>query len=583
MPLIDYLAPEETVGEIWNDLAGRLAGSADGAEPDHAATLEEMRRSVALLFRALGGPGSVDIGPAARRRSVERAGWRLRLAQGEAREAVASFDGERLRLPPRIAAFPDRALNRKAYLWLAALGALTPAEEIASAAQAPDPGAALATLSAAARAQVARRCPGLRTAAARFEAEPALILELSAPGTGEGAAEADAPGKAPVGALTDRKLGERRDLDQANRRDSFIVNRFETILSWLESMNINRSVEDEDEEDAAKAAEDQDLVTLTRHDRKAATRLKLHLDLSPLEAEHVRLSGEHLYPEWNARTQGYMPDHVRVLEAPVQRDPEAPVFTPDARRVREIRRQFETLRPRRILMPRQIDGQELDLDAVISARAELRATGRSSDRVYLASRQVERDLSVAILMDCSRSTEAAMGETCVMDVARDALAALAQGIDAAGDRLGIWGFSSLRRDRVFLSRCKGFDQRMGADVTAAIGALRPGRYTRLGAAIRHAAAQLAAEGATSRLLLVLTDGKPNDIDHYEGRHGIEDSRMAVREARRMGLRVHGVIVDEDGQDWFARIFGKGGFSLLPHPERLTRALPEIYRTLTEET
>ncbi|MFT6062440.1 MAG: nitric oxide reductase NorD protein, partial [Paracoccaceae bacterium] len=80
-----------------------------------------------------------------------------------------------------------------------------------------------------------------------------------------------------------------------------------------------------------------------------------------------------------------------------------------------------------------------------------------------------------------------------------------------------------------------------------------------------------------------TDGKPNDLDHYEGPHGIEDSAMAVREARRAGQTVHGVIIDLNGQDWFARIFGRGGFSLLPDPGRLTRALPDIYRSLTKET
>ena len=94
---------------------------------------------------------------------------------------------------------------------------------------------------------------------------------------------------------------------------------------------------------------------------------------------------------------------------------------------------------------------------------------------------------------------------------------------------------------------------------------------------------LARESAARRLLLVLTDGKPNDLDHYEGAHGIEDSRKAVREARALGQSVHGVVIDADGQDWFARIFGRGGFTLLPDPARLVRALPEIYQTLTMET
>ena len=124
---------------------------------------------------------------------------------------------------------------------------------------------------------------------------------------------------------------------------------------------------------------------------------------------------------------------------------------------------------------------------------------------------------------------------------------------------------------------------MSADVIANICTLKPDHYTRLGAAICHTSAMLAEQSAARKLLIVLTDGKPNDLGHYEVQHGIEDSDMAVREARRSGQNLHGVIIDEEGQDWFARIFGRGGFSLLPNPKNLTRALPDIYRTLTQET
>jgi nitric oxide reductase NorD protein len=211
-----------------------------------------------------------------------------------------------------------------------------------------------------------------------------------------------------------------------------------------------------------------------------------------------------------------------------------------------------------------MDGADLDLDAVVASLARLRATGQGSDRIHLASRATERDLAVALLVDCSRSTEAVTGVRSVIETARDSVAALASGLDAVGDRLAIWGFNSLRRDRVFLHRCKRFDERLSPVVTARIGGLRPGHYTRLGAAIRHASAQLALEPARKRLLLVLTDGKPNDLDHYEGVHGIEDSRMAVREAKALEQSVHGV-------------------TLLPDPSRLPVALPDIYHGLTRET
>ena len=121
---------------------------------------------------------------------------------------------------------------------------------------------------------------------------------------------------------------------------------------------------------------------------------------------------------------------------------------------------------------------------------------------------------------------------------------------------------------------------MNAHVEARIGGITPSFYTRLGAAIRHVSANLEERPNSRRLLLIITDGKPNDLDHYEGRHGIEDTRMAVREARRKGQAVHGVVVDQNGQGWVNRIFGTDGFSIVPDANRLTAALPEIYRHIT---
>lgn len=627
MRLLDLMEPEETVGNLWHDMAKGIG--ADVCYPEAGVSLASVRPSLAVLFRALGGAPGVELGEAAATLVQHRRSLRRKLGAERDREWVARFDGERLALPPVIMAFPERSLNRAAYFWLTALAALTDVSELdltgegaaqdcaqiranafaGDAAFAACPGlrqaysqmaqhcadtrpdvarpAQEAVLEVAIRDQLCSRTPSLdRTSTSRgympFAPVP-IWLRFAAPASGAAAqGDQDETAAPPANAArTSRKLGERKDQDQQGRKDSFIIHRFESILSWVESMNINRSVDDDDDENAQKAADDQDQITLSKHDRKAATRLRLHLDLSPADADHEALAGKHTYPEWNHRSRSYMADHCRVLDAPAM--PEGAPFIPNQRRMREVRRQFEALRPRRILQPRQVDGTELDLDALLTTRADLLATGRGSDRIWQSARQTERDLSVAFLIDTSRSTEAAIGDTSVIEVAREAMAALAGGIDAAGDRLGIWGFNSLRRDRVFLSRCKSFEAPMSPDITANIGALKPGHYTRLGAAIRHVSAQLADEPSARKLLIVLTDGKPNDLDHYEGQHGIEDSHMAVREARNGGQSLHGIIIDEDGQDWFARIFGRGGFTLLPNPERLNNALPDIYRTLTQET
>ncbi|MFW8637327.1 nitric oxide reductase activation protein NorD [Cribrihabitans pelagius] len=621
---LDLLEPEETVGNLWHGMATRIgAQSPDAAQ---AVRYCEVRNSAATLFRALGGGSGVEIleAPAV---ALEHRPDRLRRI-GTPRETghVASFDGERLRLPPEMAGFSSRALNRQAYLWLAAMAALIelPAPcsdpyqadqlEIAANARAADrafaacPGLRPAYGTLCAQIAAARKRSGLPRFEARIEriilnqlgsrcriADPCACaaprgyrsfqpvpvwLRLPARGAGRPPAPDPGDGAAPSLPVTARKAAQREEREQANRKDSFIVHRFESILSWAESLNINRMVDDDDNENAQKAAEDQDSLTLSQHMKRAASRLRISLDLSPQDSEHERLADRFTYPEWNHRLGRHMPDHARVLEAEAE---PAAGFRPDPRLVARVQRQFAPLTPRRVMLPRQLDGDELDLDAAVQSQADLALGLPGSDRIWQASRPMARDLSVAVLMDCSRSTEATLGGRPVIETARDALAAFAGGIATAGDRLAIWGFSSLRRDRVFLTRAKGFEDAMDAAVTARIGSFKPGHYTRLGTAIRHASARLAEEGSTRRLLLVLTDGKPNDLDHYEGIHGIEDSRMAVREARALGHAVHGVVIDADGQDWFARIFGRAGFTLLPDPARLPRALPEIYQSLTMET
>ncbi|WP_417722751.1 nitric oxide reductase activation protein NorD [Salipiger sp.] len=622
--VLDLMEPEETVGHLWHDMASRWGATKSSSH--RAVTFEAMRPSVGALFRALGGAAGVEITPAPLTTSDHRPDRLRRIGTPRERTYVADFDGDRLRLPPVIDTFPTFELNRACYLWLAAIAAF-----VAIPARETDPLAAdraeIAALAAASdRAYAA--CSGLRGAHAQFCAHivmnrhrtglprceagierlaldricghdrhdecllcpaprgyrtfaplpiwPRLRAPLKAGRSAPDTAEAPAP----AFAVPTRKEARREDRDQANRRDSFIVHRFESIMSRAESLNINRMVDDDDQDNAAKAAEDQDHLTLSQTVKRAATRLRLSLDLSPQDADHERLAGKFTYPEWNRRTGLYMADHVRVLEAEAAL---REAYAPDPRLVARVKRQFAPLHPRRVTLPRQIDGSDLDLDAIVTSRTDLACGHEGSDRVWQANRPMARDLSVAILMDCSRSTESAIGDTSVIEVAREALSALACGIDTAGDRLAIWGFSSLRRDRVFLHRCKTFGEPMSPRVTARIGGLRPGHYTRLGAAIRHVSAQLAEEATTRRLLLVLTDGKPNDLDHYEGKHGIADSRMAVREARALGQPVHGVIVDSDGQDWFSRIFGRAGFTLLPDPQRLPRVLPDIYQTLTMES
>ena len=241
----------------------------------------------------------------------------------------------------------------------------------------------------------------------------------------------------------------------------------------------------------------------------------------------------------------YLPAHVRVLTSDIVPGNVTPSFRSDPRagaRIRAVKRQFEALRPARMSTSGHPDGDELDTDRAVRAHVDFRATGQTDDRIWQQTRPQKRDLAVSILLDVSRSTESAVpghghGGRSVIDIEREALAALSWGLDACGDDFAIHAFSSLKRDRVYVQMRQGFrraDERHGG-----------GPHRRAEARLLYEARcrdppclgrSCREQGRKRRLLLVITDGKPNDLDHYEGRHGIEDSRKAVLEARRAGSR-----------------------------------------------
>lgn len=630
--------PEETVGKLWHNFASRL--DAPLAHEGAAVDLSEVGGRLAVFFRGLGGSPSIELRPVSDEISSHRLSWRRRL--GTEAEAVprTSFDGEVLRLPKRLAVLPTREANGALYVWLVAAAAHAP-ERL----EGDDPlQTDMRTLKVVRQmvADTLENAPGLhdlydalcqgilhyrpRTnlppSEARVEAvvrhmlgeelpvnaEPfwqAMISGetdgLSAPrnyqsyrpvplwpelrpvqfSEGHEVESRDTEGPPEEGGEGTHRA-RRRKSDQAERNDSLILHKFEAILSWAEFLNLNRRVDDDDPDNAKKAADDQDEIGLGQISKAPATRLKLHLDLAPEDVDRERLSGKVMYPEWDVRTGRYLPDHCCVLTSVAEVGEENAAYAHDpaaARRIRAVKRQFEALRPGRVTTRGHLDGDALDMDAAVRSQVDRLANGDGSDRVWLQSRPEARDLAVSILLDVSRSTESAVTGRAVIDIEREALDALAWGLDACGDDFAIHAFSSLKRNRVYVQRCKGFDEPMGKLVEQRIGSLRPGFYTRLGAAIRHVSADLSAQSRKRRLLLVITDGKPNDLDHYEGRHGIEDTAMAVREARRAGHAVYGVTVDRTGKSWFARMFGQGGFAIIPDPDKLIYALPQIYRQL----
>jgi nitric oxide reductase NorD protein len=293
--------------------------------------------------------------------------------------------------------------------------------------------------------------------------------------------------------------------------------------------------------------------------------------------------GDSAYPEWDFRAGGYRLAACRLREAP------APAGDPGwAERVRReraallrpMRRAFSALRPRRVRISRQLAGDDLDVPAWVDEWCERRAGLAPEGRIYAQERALRRDAAVALLVDASGSTDAwVSGGARVIDVAKEAALCFCEALGALGDRHAVYAFSGRGPGGVRVWVVKLFEERAGRALDARLAGLAPDASTRLGAALRHVTRRLAEEPTRTRLLLLLSDGKPNDDDEYGGRYGVEDARQAVFEARAAGVRVFCATIDRSGPAYLARLFGPAGFTVLRDVGELPWRLPDLYRRL----
>lgn len=290
-----------------------------------------------------------------------------------------------------------------------------------------------------------------------------------------------------------------------------------------------------------------------------------------------------VYPEWDHKLGAYRPAGATVW---VEERALGPADWADEVRQKrrllfeQVRRRFEALRSRMISLGRQLDGEELDLDALVEFQADRLAGLPSDERLYRQTRQLRRDLAIFLLVDVSGSTDAWIGEDQrIVDVEKEAVLLCLHALEALGDPYAIEAFSGEGAHGVRHWQVKGFEERERTAAERRIADLEPDNYTRAGAALRHATASLAARGEEHRLLLLLSDGKPNDQDEYGGKYGVEDMRQAVQEALGAGISVFCLTVDREAPLYLPRIFGPGRSTTLPHASHLPVALVEVLRHL----
>jgi nitric oxide reductase NorD protein len=248
--------------------------------------------------------------------------------------------------------------------------------------------------------------------------------------------------------------------------------------------------------------------------------------------------------------------------------------------VHTIRHHFERLRARRMLLNRQSAGDELDIAAWVDAVVARRTGDAPDDRLYRDARPARRGLAISLLVDVSGSTETRMSDGLrVVDLEKIALLLASEALDALGDSFAVHTFAGKTADDVRVSRVKDFSEHNGDRIRRRIAGIEPGGFTRLGAAVRFASRHLARRSAGHRLLLILSDGRPNDVDRYQGPHGVEDARQAILEARASGIFPFCLTVDADASEYLPRIFGQAGHRMVQRPSQLPSALLAVVSAL----
>jgi nitric oxide reductase NorD protein len=287
------------------------------------------------------------------------------------------------------------------------------------------------------------------------------------------------------------------------------------------------------------------------------------------------------YPEWDTYAERFRAGGATVTSRAADVGDGAwadEVLREHASLVRQVRDRFAPLRSRRLRLRRQRSGDELDLEACVAALADRRVGIVPSDRLYRVVRPARHTLAILLLADSSASTGTRLddGRT-VLDVERMTLLLAGEALATMGDPYAMLTFSGVGRHGVQARTLKGFAEHDASVVRRRIAALAPRDNTRLGAAVRHAAAVLRAQPAERRILLLLSDGKPNDVDLYQGHYAVEDSRRAILDARADGTYTFCLTVEQDEQDYLPRLFGETGYRILASPHQLTEALLGVVR------
>ncbi|MGI9035045.1 MAG: nitric oxide reductase activation protein NorD [Pyrinomonadaceae bacterium] len=309
-----------------------------------------------------------------------------------------------------------------------------------------------------------------------------------------------------------------------------------------------------------------------------------------LEAGDVAFS----YDEWDRELNDYRTGWSRVIEKKVRQGDRNFVELVRSRYrgvISSIRHQFQLMKPENLQkINREIDGEDYDLNALVDYVIDKRADGRQSENIYTKRLRKQRDVAVSILLDQSSSTARTITRNPlqpythpgrrIIEIEKEGLVLMSEALEAVGDIYSINGFTSEGRRNVKFYVVKDFGEKYSDEIEKRIGGITFQNNTRMGAAIRHAAAKLARQEARTKLLIILTDGRPYDHDYGDARYAREDVREALTEAKLQSITPFCITIDRESESELKDLYGDVGYTIIDDVLSLPERMTNIYRRLT---
>ncbi len=374
-------------------------------------------------------------------------------------------------------------------------------------------------------------------------------------------------------------------VDKKAQENFMLTHNFEKVETADEFSGVWRGFDGDDElEEHADALSELNLRHLVRTDEQAhsiwnaAFRNLANIAESQDAGEDTACL---YYPEWDFSQRRYKPDFCKVFVKNIAASDLSyaqKCIAENQKNLQALRRKFAQIHQQRRMVKKLPDGEDIDMDAVVDWFASLRSGHTPLENIYFAKRKKDPNIAILFLLDISLSTDSYADGNRILDVEKQAVTLFGEVLEEYKVEFAIGGFYSKTRNHCVFQNLKGFNESWTLGKRK-LSAVQPQGYTRIGPALRHSKTIIQQNAAKQKWVILLSDGKPNDYDKYEGRYGIADVKQALREMHENHIQTYAIAIESTARYYLPEMFGQNHYNILSHPDMLVPSLAVLYRRI----